>query len=168
MNTLLGHSLIYGLLLSLCASVLLVVTAYLNPESMVNDYPPDIRARFGPMSEKARRHRRLAGIPLAVVMLGVLVASIVTLPEITFFTVFVNTFVVLMTFNVVDLLVVDWLLINTIQPRFVVLPGTEGMAGYHNYTFHFRQFLKGTAAMLVMSLLLAAIAVLLDQLVGQR
>lgn len=30
----------------------------------------------------------------------------------------------------------------TLQPCFVVLPGTEGLQGYRDYGFHFRQFLK--------------------------
>ena len=37
----------------------------------------------------------------------------------------------------------DWLLFCTVQPRMMVLPGTEGMAGYRDYRFHFIGFLKG-------------------------
>ena len=43
-----------------------------------------------------------------------------------------------MIFNLVDLILLDWLLFTYIQPRFVVLPGTEGLAGYRDYWFHFR------------------------------
>ena len=31
----------------------------------------------------------------------------------------------------------------TWRPRVIVLPGTEGLAGYGDYGFHFRGFLKG-------------------------
>jgi hypothetical protein len=86
--------------------------------------------------------------------------SIITLEEVTFLRVFVNSAVILMMFNLVDLIVIDWLIFNTLQPRFIILPGTEGMAGYHDYGFHFRQFLKGTAGSLVVSLMIAAITTL--------
>jgi len=33
--------------------------------------------------------------------------------------------------------VLDWLIFVTIQPDFVVIPGTEGLAGYKDYGFHF-------------------------------
>jgi hypothetical protein len=50
---------------------------------------------------------------------------------------------VLLVFNAVDLLILDWLVFATLRPRIVVLPGTEGAQGYGDYGFHFRAFLKG-------------------------
>lgn len=45
--------------------------------------------------------------------------------------------------------------------RFAILPGTEGMAGYLSYWFHFRGFLIGIPMVLLVSALLAAIATIL-------
>lgn len=164
MNSLLVHSFFYGLLLSVLSSIVLLGSAYLNPESMVDGYPPDIQAKHGPMSQRARRHKKLVGLPFGLVLIGLLIVSIITLEEVTFTTVFVNTAVILFMFNLVDLLVLDWLIFNTIQPRFIILPGTEGMAGYRDYGFHFRKFLKGTTGALAASLILAAITMLLTTL----
>lgn len=161
MNDLLEHSLSYGLLLSVCSATVLLVSAWLKPESMVDDYPPDIRERYGPMSPAARRHKKLVSLPFGAVLVGILALSIYTLEEITFMTVFVNMAVMLTMFNLVDLLVLDWLLFNTMRPRFMVLPGTEGMAGYGDYGFHFRQFLKGTIGSLLGSVVLAALLMLI-------
>jgi hypothetical protein len=58
-------------------------------------------------------------------------------------------------------LVLDWGLVYW-QPRFVVLPGTEGMAGYGSYWFHFRGFLIGIPIVLLGSALLAAIVSILS------
>lgn len=160
MSDLLTHSLLYGTILSVFSGAVLLLGAWLNPESMVDDYPPDIRAQFGPMSTAARRHKKIVGLPFGVVLLGLLAISIMRLPEVTFFTVFVNTAVMLGLFNLVDLLLLDWLLFNIIRPRFMILPGTEGMAGYGDYGFHFRQFLKGMGGALIGSLLVAAIVAL--------
>jgi hypothetical protein len=38
--------------------------------------------------------------------------------------------------HLIDLIVFDWLVFCTIQPRFAVLPGTEGMPEYRDYRFH--------------------------------
>jgi len=167
MNEILRHSLLYGVVLSVLSSAVLLISAYLNPESMVDDYPADIRARHGEMSEKARRHKRLVGIPFGVVLIGILVVSIITLRnvtggELTFAAVFINVAVILILFNLVDLLIIDWLIFNTIQPHFIVLPGTEGMAGYRDYGFHFRAFLKGTAGSLIVSAVITGIVVVIE------
>ena len=164
MDSLLTHSLLYGLLLSVLSSAVLLTSAYLNPESMVDGYPPDIQARHGPMSEPARRHKKLVGLPFGLILIGLLLVSIITLDEVTFVTVFVNTAVMLTMFNLVDLLLIDWLIFNTIQPRFIILPGTEGMSGYRDYGFHFRKFLKGTAGGLVASLIIAGLAMVFSLL----
>jgi len=66
---------------------------------------------------------------------------------------------VIFLFNLVDWLVLDWLIICTITPKFVVLPGTQGMAGYKNYAMHFRGFLIGTALSVIIGLIVAAIII---------
>ena len=59
-------------------------------------------------------------------------------PSPGFGTAFLSAFVVLVVFNLVDRLILDWLVFCPLTPRFVVLPGTEGMAGYKDYRMHFR------------------------------
>jgi hypothetical protein len=60
-------------------------------------------------------------------------------------------------FNLFDLLVLDWLFFCTIQPRAMLLPGTEGMAGYRDYRFHFIGFLRGLGFCLVGGLVIAGL-----------
>ena len=49
------HSLLYGALLGVLTCALFLVGAYLSPEIMLQGYPPDVKAKYGPMSAKARR-----------------------------------------------------------------------------------------------------------------
>jgi len=72
-----------------------------------------------------------------------------------------------MVFNVFDLLVLDWLLFCTIQPRFMALPGTEGMAAYGDYGFHAVGFLKGTVFSLVAGSLTAGLWMGAQSLLGR-
>jgi hypothetical protein len=158
------HGLLYGAILSLLMSTLFVVLAYINAEAWLPDYPPDIRERYGPIGASAKRMRRLAAIPAVAIFISVLALSIARLPgaaggDLTFETVFMSTAIMFLTFNVVDLLILDWLVFIVIQPRFVVLPGTEGLAGYYDYGFHFRAFLKGAAGCVILSLVIAALVV---------
>ena len=163
MTPVLLHGLFFGAVLSVLMGVIFLGIAYANPEIWLNDYPPDIRERYGPMSERAKRQRRLAGVPVFLLLFGTIAFSAFRLTRIgddePFFAVFFGTFIVLLVFNLVDLLILDWLVFNTLKPGFVVLPGTEGARGYSDYGFHFKAFLKGVAGALVVSLLVAGAAV---------
>jgi len=66
-----------------------------------------------------------------------------------------------MVWNTVDLLVMDWLIICKITPKWVVIQGTEGCKGYHDYLYHFKGFLIGCIYTLVMSLVISGIDYLL-------
>jgi tetrahydromethanopterin S-methyltransferase subunit B len=66
-----------------------------------------------------------------------------------------------MVFNLFDLLIADWLVFVKIQPKAIVLPGTEGMAGYKDYAFHFRGFLVGIVFSAVGALVFSLIALAL-------
>jgi hypothetical protein len=164
LSTLLSHSILYGLILTAGLSVMIFISLYINSEMWLQDYPPDVRAKFGPMSTQAKKQRALLAVPFLLYLLGLLIVSIMRLEPLvgtlTFTAVFVHTFIFLMTFNVLDLLVIDWLILMTWRPQFMILPGTEGMAGYTDYRFHFDGFLKGTAGILVGSLLITGIVLL--------
>jgi len=56
--------------------------------------------------------------------------------------------------------VLDIWMFHTWTPRFLVLPGTEGMAGYKDWRRHARsQLLLGTAVIAAVAALLALVAV---------
>jgi len=78
-----------------------------------------------------------------------------------FLDVFLSASGVLFVFNMVDWLLIDWLIFCTITPSFVVLAGTEGMAGYKNYAMHFRGFLIGMVFSVVLGLVIAVIVMVL-------
>ena len=155
------HALAYGVVLSGILCVLLLGLLWMNPEIMLKDYPPDIQAKHGPMSERSKRQRVPVAILFGAVGLGIVAISFLEVRanaggDIPFLTAFVHLFVMFSVFNLVDLLILDWSLV-AIVPSFMVLPGTEGLAGYKDYWFHFRGFLIGTVLILVTSVLIAGV-----------
>jgi hypothetical protein len=158
------HALKLGLAFSVILFALLLLTLRINPEILLNDYPPDVRDKWGPMRAHTKRQRVLVAGLFLVVGLSFVMWSLRSLrviaPTVTFESAFVHFAVMFGTFNVLDWLVLDWSLVYW-QPRFVVLPGTEGMAGYQSYWFHFRGFLIGIPIVLSGSAVLAAIVSIL-------
>ena len=159
---LLREALFYGLVLSLVLAAILAASFHFAPPEMwVGDYPPDIRERFGPMGPRAARARWFVAIPFFVAAVAVPLLALADLAgqvwPLSFLAAFATSFVVLLTFNLFDLLILDWLVFCTLRPRRMVLPGTEGMAGYRDYRFHFVGFLKGLGFCAVGGLVVAAL-----------
>jgi len=158
--------LVHGGALSLVASAFIAVTVALNPRLWLQDYPQDIQARVPPKTTQEKKVSLIMGIPFLVLLLAVPFASTLTLKaqqgsEIDFLRLAANGFGVSFVFNLVDWLVLDWLVLCTITPRFVVVHGTEGAAGYRDYAFHFRGFLIGTVFSAVSGLAIAGMTSLL-------
>ncbi|GAA2293194.1 hypothetical protein [Streptomyces violaceusniger] len=133
-----------------CALVLVVLFAavivgglLVARDALVDDYPTAIRERYGAQSARGKRTAGVIGALNAVVFIAVPVAGMVDLRGradggLGFWRAFVFGALIWLALIVFDLVVLDWWLFCTVQPRFMVLPGTEGMAEYRDYAFHWR------------------------------
>jgi hypothetical protein len=164
-----SDALFFGLVLSLLLTILSAVSGAIALDMFVDDYPPDIQQKFGPMSPRAARIRPYVAALLFITTLVVPITGLFTLqaeiPSVPFLPALVFAGVVLLVFNTFDLIILDWLFFCTIQPRAMVLPGTEGMAGYRDYRFHFIGFLKGLGFSAAGSLVIAGIWVAVQWLI---
>src|SRR5262245_49599674 len=110
------HALAYGVVLSGIFCPLLLGLLWSNPEILLNDYPPDIKAKHGPMSARSKRQRLPVAAFLGAIGLAVVAASSVDVRanfdgDIPFLTAFVHLFVMFSVFNLADLLLLDWPLV---------------------------------------------------------
>ncbi len=152
---------VYGAIASLLLSAVLLIMGLVNPRLMLQDYPKDIQAAVPPKTDQEKCQTLYWSLPFWAILLGFPVAAALSAKATHqgFLEIFLSAFGVIFLSNLVDWLILDWLIICTITPKFVVLPGTEGMAGYKNYAMHFRGFLIGTALSVVVGLIIAGIVV---------
>jgi hypothetical protein len=145
----------------LAACVLLVLWLFLlgrtNPRIMLQDYPRDVQAAVPPKTAQERRQTVYWAIPLFLLFLGFPLAAALTAQAAggDVLTSALCAFGVGVVINVFDLLILDWLMFCTWTPSFVVLPGTEGLAGYKDYGLHFRGFLTGIVISAALSAIIA-------------
>jgi len=159
-----SHTVLHGLVLSIIASFYIIITFLINPRIWLQDYPQDIQDLLPPKDEREKRLSLILGIPFLILLVGIPLVSTILLkkynPGFSYFSLAFNAFGVAFAFNIVDWLVLDWLMFCTITPAFIVLPGSEGSAGYQDYKYHFRGFLIGTALSIVSGLIFGGIALL--------
>jgi len=158
------HTLLHGLVLSIVASLYIIITMVIKPRIWLQDYPQSIQDLLPPKDEKESRLSLILGIPFLILLFGIPLVSTILLrihnPEFSFLSLAMNAFGVSFIFNIVDWLLLDWLMFCTITPKFIVLPGSEGNAGYKDYRYHFRGFLIGTVLSIVAGLFIGGVALL--------
>lgn len=154
---------LWGLVFGLAFCVITLILGRINAAMLLNDYPPDIRAKYGPMSPETRKQANKATLPLLATLGLILVLGLGQLRSQTGALTFLNTFIVatmiFQVWNLIDLVLLDWFILLTLRPQFMILPGTEGLAGYTNYRFHFQKFLNGIVFTLILSGIVTLIAI---------
>ena len=146
-----------GALLSVAASTYLLVLLRFNPRIFLGHYPKEIREIVPPKSEKGRRLAILLGLLIAAPLGSALLWRTATLGSHSFWELFAYGFGVLFIFNLVDLIILDWLIVCWFKPHWVILPGTEHIVIPNPYFHHFKEFLMGTVGLVIVGLAIAAL-----------
>lgn len=162
----LQRTLLNSVIFSLALGVIIMGSLMYNARLWLQDYPKPIRDKVPPLSPAEKRDRLI----LSVLVLGVLFGGVLLEAlqlrtaqggTLTFGIAYLHIFLMLSVFNLFDALVLDLFIITLLKPRFVILPGAEGMEYlFNDYRKQFIDFLKGIAFCLVASLPFALIAVL--------
>jgi hypothetical protein len=149
------------------AFVLIVLyMAKFKPRLFLNkeDVPADILAAVPPKTAAEKRESIFYAIPLFVILIGGTLYSTYTFQQQSgagFFPVFLHAAIIILTISTFDLVFIDWLLLNTWTPKWVMFPGTEGFAGYKDYGFHGRAHLRVLPAQIIGAAVCAGIVMLL-------
>ena len=162
----LGRILLHGVVLSVPASLVVMAAVYFNPRFARQDLPKDIQDATPPLSKKEKLQALAFAIPFFALVVLVPFFSGFTLEapagsQVPFLVLFLHIFGVIFVFSLFDLLILDCLIYCTITPKFVIIPGTEGFAGYKDYGHQFRAHMRGTVLQVVFALLLAIVVILI-------
>ena len=152
-----------GGILTVIVSTVLVLMLYFKPRMALSDYPEDVRAAVPPRTKEEFRAGIILTIPLLILLIAYPLRSIHRMEfilggEISYGMAFLVIFCEYFMVSMFDLIVLDWLMFYTWTPKFLVLPGTEGFAGYKNFRPHLKaQLITGNLTVIIFSALLALI-----------
>ncbi len=128
-----------------------------------------MRAKFGAMDASTRQQAKLASLPLLAILTTIVALALTSLHKQAGELIAPDTFIVTLTlfqvWNLIDFILLDLFLLMTLRPRFMILPGTEGMAGYRDLYFHFRKFLIGIVWTFILSGLVTLIALVVEWII---
>jgi hypothetical protein len=151
-----------GALLSIVASTYLLALLRFNPRLFLRHFPKEIRDIVPPRSQKEKRMSVLLGVPLGLLFIASTFASALlwrasAQQSLGFWDLFAHIFALFFFFNAVDLLILDWLIVCILTPRWLTIPGTEHVVMPKEYLYHFKGFLIGTVVSVIGGLSVAAL-----------
>lgn len=154
-----------GILIVAFTAVVLFIGMY-KPRLFLtkDDVPADILAAVPRRTPAEKRQAIFMAIPIFVILIGGMLYSTYTFAVESgagFVPLFLHALVIILMIATFDLVVIDWLVLNTITPKWAVYPGTEGFAGYKDYAFHGRAHLKALPAQFIGAALTAGIVLLI-------
>ena len=125
-ENLMSTALLLGLIWSGLWMAFLYVIMKCFPWEMLHDYPEDVR-RASTLPEPTRKQKRNAkifgGIGSIIIFGALIVFGLFRFrtERPGFMTLFWFLFIIAMSWNVVDLLVMDWLLVCTVRPAWLIM-----------------------------------------------
>ena len=134
----------------------------LNPRIWAfSDYPKTITDHVPPQTDRERKIGAYVGIPFFILVIGFPLVSTIFLEglyggTIPLLDAFLNIFGIVMFGNIADFVILDLLIVGTITPNWVIIPGTEHMRDKEYKDFR-RYHAKGHARALILLVILSLI-----------
>jgi len=167
LESVLLHGSVFAVLLTL---FLLAIMRGLNPRIWAfSDYPKEITDHVPPQTDRERKVGAFTGIPFFVLGIGFPLVSTIMLEgfyggTLPLLDAFLNVFGIVMFGNIADYVILDWLIVGTITPNWVIIPGTEHMRNkeYKDFRgYHAKGHARALIPLALLSLLVAAVVVFL-------
>lgn len=161
------QSLLLGAALSTVLGVLILGSLAWNPELWLRHYPEPILAVYGrhardPRTKTQRRWLGSAMLGVTALFVGGGLAGLEARHgELGFVAAFVCAYLMLAVFNLVDLVLIDWLVLFVFEPRWALLPGTEHLPQQQRMRKHVADWVKGSVGLALVALPFAALIQLL-------
>jgi hypothetical protein len=130
-----------------------------------SDYSEGIKAKVPPQTKKEKRLAMFIGLPWLIFAFGFPIYSTYLLKsklggEISFWLAFLNVFALVFLATLGDLVILDWLVVNKITPKFVIIPGTE-RADYKDFSHHYRAHARSSVILVLLCVIIASVVSLL-------
>lgn len=153
------HGLFYGVIVT--GYLFLIMIAFSPRVWGYQDYPEVVKRKVPAQTKKEKITALIIGLPWFVFVAGFPVYSTLALKtklggEISFFTALLNVLVMFLLATLGDLVLLDWLLVSKITPKFVIIPGSV-KEDYKDFSQHFKGHAKAAIPIIVIGLLIAGL-----------
>ena len=146
-----AHGLFYAVIVN---GYLLLVMVLTSPRVWgYSDYSESIKAKVPPQTKQEKRLAILIAVPWMLFSVGFPIYSTYVLKsklggEIPYWLAFLNVFILVFLAVIGDLVVLDWLIVSKIAPKFVIIPGTDE-TDYKDFSHHYRAHIRAAVPLVL-------------------
>jgi len=157
------HGLFYGVIVT---GYLFLVMITVSPRVWgYHDYSDNIKKKVPPQTKEEKKKAWIIGLPWLVFVPGFPIFSTFMLKaklggEISFSTALLNVLVLIFAGTLGDLVLLDWIVVSRITPKFVIIPGTV-KDDYKDFSHHYKAHAKAIIPLILLCLIIAGIVYLL-------
>lgn len=151
------------------SAFMLILFRIQGARRQIYNYPPAIRERaiekgITTQEELDANSKKNKSVGLLMMIVLSVVITCVFNKQYTFLAGFVQSYIFLNVFSLVDALIIDT--IWFCHSKWWVIPGTEDMTeAYHDYAFHWKWFFLGFASSLILSAIIGGVVALIGLIV---
>lgn len=163
-----SKALLDGIIISIIICGWISVILKVNPRFEMKSFPLEIVNSVNKQTKSEKKGFLIMALPmLLLVMIFLIFSTFFTYKNlnISYLVLFLHLLIVFMVWNVFDLVIFDWLIFCIINPKFMILPGTNGHPAYKDYKYHFIGFLKGTFLSVFGAIIIAGIVFIINLIV---
>jgi hypothetical protein len=125
------------------------------------DYPSRVKAKVPPQTRRERLLAAVIGLPWFIFLIAFPIYSTYQIKAdlggaIPFGIAFANLFFMTVLVELGDVVLLDWLLVSRVTPRFVIIPGSQ-REDYRDFSEHFRSHGRAALILVGVDLLIALI-----------
>ena len=154
----------YGFVLSILFTAVVLISYIVEPLVWATDFPKEVQKQIGEIPPDVLP--KALAVMFTIIGLTIVCSVLMNRSvfrdqpnQASFWSLSLNAFLLLNFMNLFDVIVVDILIFNTIQPDFMWIEGAEDYIREHvTLTFHFIAFFKGQPYMLAISVIAAGIS----------
>ena len=130
-----------------------------------SDYPDVVKDKVLPPTRKEKWTALIIGLPWIALLLAYPFVAAYRMKtglgdDFTYAVAFIHFFAMLQLASLVDLVILDWLIVSKITPRFVIIPGSVE-EDYKDFSHDYRGHARAALAITLLALAFAAIVIYL-------
>lgn len=158
-------ALVSGLVFSAVLSIVILGGLSQNPRALIVNGPKLMQESLKALSPEELRQVNRWRIVLVLLILfaplGIGIWYEKSYQEFNYGEAWLFLWIIWMSYNVVDLLIIDWLVLLWWQPAWSQIPDALPYSSYTDFTYHFKASLKGSLMLTVFALIGAGILMLI-------
>lgn len=153
----------YGFLTSVALTLIILISLYAWPRIWLKRLPGEVKSSIPQKTKKEKKQTLVVMMLFLIILIGIPAFAVTKYSQPTILQAWFICYSICFLFNLIDLLIIDWLFICTITPRSIRLKGVN-QSVYKDYSKHLKNFFMGIFVIIIPSFLSGVLGFIISKI----